>query len=108
MDAVVQDPRNVPASPVMVPVPLPDIFRLAAQQEAAGRMEEADRLLSHILAVAPHQADTLHMSGIVAFRLGRHQEALDKIEAEIERGGDIALDLRNICDIYRTLKRLEG
>jgi hypothetical protein len=107
MDAVVQDPRDIRASPVMVPVPLPDLFRLAAQQEAAGRMEEADRLLGYILAVAPHQVDALHMSGIVAFRLGRHQEALEKIEAAIERGVDIALYLRNICEIYRTLNRLD-
>ncbi len=107
MDAVVQDSRDLRASPVMVPVPLPELFKLAAQQEAAGRLEEADRLLSYILAVAPHQADTLHMSGIVAFRLGRHQEALEKIEAAIERGVDIALYLRNICEIYRTLNRLD-
>ncbi|HEY8288790.1 MAG TPA: tetratricopeptide repeat-containing glycosyltransferase family protein, partial [Acetobacteraceae bacterium] len=107
MDPAGQIPRGLQSSPVMVPVPLAELFAIAARQEAAGRLEEADRLLGHILAVAPHQPDTLHMAGIVAFRLGRHQEALDKIEAAIERGADIALYLRNICEIYRTLNRLD-
>jgi hypothetical protein len=107
MDVSGPEPKGLAASPVMVPVPLPELFAVAAQQEAAGRLEEADRLLQYILAVAPHQPDTLHMSGIVAFRLGRHQEALEKIEEAIQRGVDIALYLRNICEIYRTLNRLD-
>lgn len=107
MDAAGPQPTGLAAAPVTVPVPLQELFALAAQQEAAGRLQEADRLLGHILAVAPHQPDTLHMSGIVAFRLGRHREALEKIEQAIERGVDIALYLRNICEIYRTLNRLD-
>jgi len=107
MDAAGPAPRGLTAAQVMVPVPLPELFALAAQQEAAGKLEDADRLLNHILSVAPHQPDTLHMSGIVAFRMGRHQEALEKIEQAIERGVDIALYLRNICEVYRTLNRLD-
>jgi tetratricopeptide (TPR) repeat protein len=95
------------AADVMVPVPIAELFTIAARQERAGSLEEADRLLSHILAVAPHQPDTLHMSGIVAFRLGRQQEAVAKMEQAIERGVDIALYLRNICEVYRTLNRLD-
>jgi tetratricopeptide (TPR) repeat protein len=91
----------------MVPVPMADLFNVAAQYERAGKMEEADRLLNHILAVAPNQPDTLHMSGIVAFRLGRQQEALEKMEKAIEYGVDVALYLRNICEVYRTLNRLD-
>jgi hypothetical protein len=95
------------ASEIMVPVPMADLFAVAAQYERSGKMEEADRLLNHILAVAPNQPDTLHMSGIVAFRLGRQQEALEKMEKAIEFGIDIGLYLRNICEVYRTLNRLD-
>ncbi|HEX3576819.1 MAG TPA: tetratricopeptide repeat-containing glycosyltransferase family protein [Rhodopila sp.] len=95
------------AGEIMVPVPLGELFTVAAQYERSGKMQEADRLLNHILAVAPHQPDSLHMSGIVAFRLGRQQEAVRKMEEAIARGVDIALYLRNICEVYRTLNRLD-
>jgi tetratricopeptide (TPR) repeat protein len=95
------------AGEVMVPVPMAELFTIAARQERGGNVEEADRLLNHILAVMPNQPDALHMSGIVAFRLGRQEEALLKIERAIEHGVDIALYLRNICEVYRTLNRLD-
>ena len=102
------DARPLPQTgQAMVPVPMSELFSIAARQERAGHLAEADRLLNHILAVAPNQPDTLHMSGIVAFRLGRQQEAVTKIEQAIERGVDVALYLRNICEVYRTLNRLD-
>ncbi len=91
----------------MVPVPMAELFAIAAGQERAGNLEGADRLLNRILAVAPGQPDTLHLSGIVAFRLGRHEEALAKMEQAIALGVDVALYLRNICEVYRTLNRLD-
>jgi tetratricopeptide (TPR) repeat protein len=91
----------------MVPVPLTDVFTMAAEYERAERWAEADRLLRHILAVAPNQPDCLHLAGIVSFRLGRHAEALARMEQAIARGVDTALYLRNICEVYRTLGRLD-
>ncbi|MGD0108579.1 MAG: tetratricopeptide repeat protein, partial [Rhodopila sp.] len=61
----------------------------------------------YILAVAPEQPDALHLAGIVAFRLGRPDEALAKMEQAIAFGVDIGLYLRNICEVYRTLNRLD-
>lgn len=95
------------AADVMVPVPMAELLAIAARQERAGNLQEAERLLNHILAVAPAQPDALHMSGIVAFRLGRQEEALAKMQQAIEHGVDIALYLRNICEVYRTLNRLD-
>ena len=95
------------AADLMVPVPMNELFTIAARQERAGNLVEADRLLGHILAVAPDQPDALHMSGIVAFRLGRQDEALAKMEQAIAHGVDVALYLRNICEVYRTLNRLD-
>jgi hypothetical protein len=95
------------AAEVMVPVPMSELFAIAARQEHHGNLAEADRLLNHILGVAPNQPDALHMSGIVAFRLGRPDEAVAKIEQAIAYGVDIALYLRNICEVYRTLNRLD-
>jgi glycosyl transferase family 9 (putative heptosyltransferase) len=95
------------AGALMVPVPIADVFTIAARQERSGNLAEADRLLGYVLAVAPNQPDALHMAGIVAFRLGRQEEGLAKIEQAIAHGIDIALYLRNVCEIYRTLNRLD-
>jgi Glycosyltransferase family 9 (heptosyltransferase) len=95
------------AAEVMVPVPMEELFTVAAHYERLGKIEEAGRFLNYILAVAPNQPDSLHLSGIVAFRLGRQEEALAKMEQAIAHGVDVALYLRNICEVYRTLNRLD-
>lgn len=92
---------------MMVPVPIAELLTVIARLEANGNLVEADRLLNHVLAVAPQQPDALHLSGIVAFGLGRQQEAAVKIERAIAQGVDIALYLRNIGEVYRTLNRLD-
>ena len=80
---------------------------LAARLENEKDYGFADRLLDRALSVAPDQPDALHLSGIVAFRLGRREEALTKIERAIECGVDIRLYLRNISEVYRALGRFD-
>jgi Flp pilus assembly protein TadD len=84
-----------------------DLMALAGQLENRRAFVFADRLLDRALAVAPDQPDALHLSGIVAFRLGRREEALTKIERAIARGIDIRLYLRNISEVYRSLGRFD-
>jgi Flp pilus assembly protein TadD len=90
-----------------VPVPFADLLSLAARLEENKDYPFADRLLQRALAVAPDQSDALHLAGIVAFRLGRREEAMTKIERAIARGIDIRLYLRNISEVYRSLGRFD-
>lgn len=92
---------------IEVPLALDDLLSLARRLEAEKDYALADRLLLRALAVAPDHPDALHLSGIVAFRLGRREEALAKIERAIERGPDIRLYLRNISEVYRALGRFD-
>ncbi len=91
----------------IVSLPLGELFTVAAEYERAGRVEDAERLLSHILAAHPQQPDTLHLGGIVAFRRKQYAEALGRMELAIRHGVDTPLYLRNICEIYRTLGRMD-
>jgi hypothetical protein len=93
--------------PPEVPLAFADLMSLAARLENEKDYTFADRLLERALAVAPDQPDALHLSGIVAFRLGRREEALTKIERAIARGIDIRLYLRNISEVYRALGRFD-
>ena len=57
-------------APGTVPVPVGELLRIASEYERGGRIEDAGRLLDHILTAAPNQGDALHLAGIVAFRRG--------------------------------------
>ena len=98
----------VPASaPGTVPLPIGEVLRIANEYERGGRMQDAKRLLDHILAVAPNQGDALHLAGIVTFRLGDPVKALELMERSLAHGIDTPLYLRNICEVYRSLGRLD-
>jgi hypothetical protein len=90
-----------------IPVALSDILTLAGRLEHEKDFSFADRLLRRALETAPDQPDALHLSGIVAFRLGRRDEALEKIERAIRLGTDVRLYLRNISEVYRSLDRFD-
>ena len=64
-------------------------------------------MLGHILVAAPDQPDALHLAGIVAFREGRHAEALALMQRAIAHGVDTPLYLRNICEVHRSLGQLD-
>jgi hypothetical protein len=93
--------------PPDVSLPFADLMALAGRLENEKEFAFADRLLDRALLAAPEQPDALHLSGIVAFRLGRREEALTKIERAIARGVDIRLYLRNISEVYRALGRFD-
>jgi hypothetical protein len=98
---------GVQQGPVLVPVPIDDIFRISNEYEQAGRLDEAESLLKRILQVAPKQPDSTHLLGIVAFRKGRMAEAAELVEQAIANGVNTPLYFRNICTIYERLGRLE-
>ena len=96
---------------IEVPLPLAEVLALAGRLENDKDYDTADRLLSRALAAAPDDPDALHLSGIVAFRLGRRPESLEKIERAIAeataRGTTTALYTRNISEVYRALGRFD-
>ena len=67
-----ETPAPAPRAPApgTVPLPIGEVLRIANEYERGGRLDDAKRLLDHILSVAPNQGDALHLAGIVAFRQG--------------------------------------
>jgi len=104
-----ESPTPAPRAPApgSVGVPLAEVLRIANEYERGGRLADAKRLLDCILAASPNQGDALHLSGIVAFRTGDPAAALGFMEASLRHGIDTPLYLRNICEVYRTLGRLD-
>ena len=90
-----------------VPMPLSEIFELVTESIEAGRLDRAERLLGHVLAVAPAQPDALHMSGLIAFRRKKLPEAAALMERSVAQGARKPAYLRNLSELYRVLGRLD-
>ena len=61
----------------MSPAQLQTLLNQAVAHHRAQRLGEADALYRRARAAAPRNFDVLHLSGLVAFQLGRIPEALD-------------------------------
>ena len=90
-----------------VAVPIGEILTIATEYIAAGRIDAADRLVGHVLAGHPRQADALHLRGLIEFRRGRITDAAVCMEAAAGVGATSAAQLRNMAEVYRVLGRLE-
>ncbi len=102
-----QPPLPAGQGGAVIGMPLHEVYAVAAEYERAGRIDDAERLLQHILAAQPQQPDALHLGGIVAFRRGRTEEAVERLQAAVQHGPDTPLYLRNLCEAYRVLGRLD-
>ncbi|MBU6499131.1 MAG: tetratricopeptide repeat protein [Rhodospirillales bacterium] len=103
-------PEAAPAAAIRagsVPVPAGEVFAIAAEYVEAGRLDAAERLLGHILAVAPRQTDAVHLKGLIAFRRGNTAEAAALMERSIAEGGIKSAHFRNLSELYRLQVRLD-
>jgi len=84
------------------------LLGLAGEHEAAGRLDEAEAILNRLLAENPDRPRALHLYGIVLFRKGRPDEAVRHVERAIALMPDAALFHRNLCEMYRKLRRFDA
>jgi len=71
-----------------------------------GRLEEADAIYAQLLQIDPHNADALHLKGVLAHQQGRHEEAIWFIEQAIARNPWDAAFQSNISLCYQAAGRL--
>ena len=86
---------------------LADALDKLAKLEQANKLEEADDLAKRMLAAMPEHPHILQLAGIVDYRSGRVQEAIERMEKSQALAPDVALYPRNICEIYRGAGRLD-
>jgi Tfp pilus assembly protein PilF len=95
-----------PTSP-QVAVPAEELLRIANGLMNGGRLDEAERLLTHILSAAPDTAAALHLKGILLFRTNRYQAAAELVERAVQLAPAAADFRRNLCPIYERVGRYE-
>ena len=107
------DGRTGPEIPTVQPAPptaadrLDRLVALGAEHEQAGRLDEAERVLSQVLAEAPDRFGAAHLLGIVAFKKDRIDDAARLMERSIALAPGNALFHRNICEVYRIQGRYD-
>ena len=68
---------------------------------------KAERILDHVLSVAPDEPVALHEKGVLLFRMGRHEAAAEAIERAISLAPHATIFRRNLCPIYERLGRYD-
>ena len=86
---------------------IPDALNLALQHHQAGRLPEAEALYRKILQIQPDHPDALHLLGVIAHQVGKHDMAVDYIGQAIGFNPKIAEFHNNIGEAFRALGKLE-
>ncbi|MDP6622166.1 MAG: tetratricopeptide repeat protein, partial [Alphaproteobacteria bacterium] len=86
-------------------MPPADLLARAVRHHEAGRLAQAQRLYSKVLASQPGQPDALHLLGVIAHQQGRHRQAVERIEAAIAANPRVAAFHYNLGLARRALGR---
>lgn len=78
---------------------------LALQKD--GRLADAEQRYRTALAVAPDDADALHLLGLIAHQTGRHEEAVDLLGRAVARADGIALFHSHLGLVLIALGRIQ-
>ncbi|MGO9112448.1 MAG: tetratricopeptide repeat protein [Thermoguttaceae bacterium] len=84
---------------------IPEAFAIAIQHHQAGRLQAAEQIYRQILAVEPDQPDALHLLGVIAAQVGKHEVAVEYIGRAITLKGN-AFFHNNLGEAYRALRRI--
>jgi predicted O-linked N-acetylglucosamine transferase (SPINDLY family) len=83
------------------------IFNDALQHHQAGRLAEAEQLYRQTLMVEPQHADTLHLLGVLANDVGRHDVAVELITKAIHLKKGVPAFHNNLGNAFVSLDRLD-
>jgi tetratricopeptide (TPR) repeat protein len=83
----------------------PEAYAAALRHHQAGRLSDAERLYRQILAGDPRHADSLHLLGVLASQMRRHDEATDLINQAIAISPGAAAYHFNLGNVLRSQGR---
>ncbi len=80
-----------------------DTLASAVKHHQSGHLQQAEQLYQEILRVDPHQPDALHLLGVIAAQVGRHEAAIDLMGRAIQLCPKNALYRNNLGNTMREL-----
>ena len=88
---------------IYVMATIPEALAIAIQHHQAGRLQAAEQIYRQILAVEPNHADAIHLLGVIAYQVGKHEFAVEYIRRAIGLKGNVAAFHNNLGEAYRAL-----
>ena len=82
-------------------------LHLAEKHHAAGRFPEAESICQQILQADPNQPVALHLLGVIAYQVGRHDTAVELITKALVIKPNFAAAHSNLGNALKGLSRLD-
>jgi protein O-GlcNAc transferase len=83
-----------------------EVLAIALQHHKSGQLEPAEQIYRQILQVEPNHADVIHLLGLVAYQVGKHEIAAESIERAIQLNGTEPAFHCNLGEVYRAMHRI--
>lgn len=83
------------------------LIATALQHHQSGRFPEARAIYMQVLADDPDNFDALHLLGVLAHQVGKHDIAVDLIEKAVRQNDGNAVAYNNLGEAYKGLRRLQ-
>jgi tetratricopeptide (TPR) repeat protein len=83
-----------------------EVLTAGVAHHRAGRLAEAEAHYRQVLAAVPAYADALHLLGVIAYQVGRHDVAIELIGQAIQQDGWSSLYYSNRGLALQSLRRL--
>ncbi|MBW8039424.1 MAG: tetratricopeptide repeat protein [Planctomycetes bacterium] len=84
-----------------------ETLEVAVKHHRSGDLTEARRQYQQVLKCAPDNPDALHSLGLVAYQMGRYQEAVELISKAIENNPSMPQFYNNLGIAFKALKRFK-
>lgn len=80
---------------------------LGLQHHQTGRLSEAEAAYREVLAVDPDNIDAPHFLGVIAYQLGKHEQAAELISQALSRNASNAPAHNNLGNVFRAQDKLD-
>lgn len=84
-----------------------ELFSQASSLHRGGRLADAEVLYRRILETDPHHADALHLFGVLAHQVGRHDAAVGLMRSAISQNGKVPAFHNNLGNAFAALGNLD-
>jgi tetratricopeptide (TPR) repeat protein len=83
-----------------------ETLRAGVEHHRAGRLTEAEEMYRRVLLIHPRHAGAVHLLGLIAFQLGKHDVAVEYLTAAIKVDAFHAPFSADLGEIYRAMGKI--